>query len=135
MLFFPMNVNGFLSLNTWIYKAFYYYSEWFMYCYYKWPPLAIIGYSVSMRLSLCSADLPYTIFNVLHLIFIINYCFYLLMHIHSNALLLLLLILPTQNNKSVKALFTHDVQKNIVLGVWSHGWVYSTDWPMTYGPG
>ena len=27
---------------------------------------------------------------------------------------------PTQNNKSVKALFTHNVRKNTVLGVGSH---------------
>ena len=39
------------------------------------------------------------------------------MHHVSNLLLLLLLILPMQNNKSVKALFTCDVEKNTVLGV------------------
>ena len=41
-------------------------------------------------------------------------------HIHSNPSLLLLLILPMQNNKSVKAPFTRDVWKNTVLGVGSH---------------
>ena len=39
------------------------------------------------------------------------------MHICSNPLLLL--ILPTQNNKSVKAPFTCDIQKNTVFGVGS----------------
>ena len=41
----------------------------------------------------------------------------LLLFIHPDPSLLLLLILPIQNNKSVKAPFTHDVWKNTVLGV------------------
>ena len=51
--------------------------------------------------TVCSADSPHTIFNVLHLVFlgVINYHFYLLIHIRSNPLLLLLL--PTQNNNTV----------------------------------
>ena len=73
-------------------------------------------------LSLCSADLPYIIFNPLHLAFlgVINYRLYLLIHIRLNPSTLLLLILPMQNNKSVKALFTRDVWKNTVLRVGSH---------------
>ena len=47
-----MHVNGFLSLDTWIFKAFYYYSEWLLLPLRdKWPPLAIIGYAVSIHLS------------------------------------------------------------------------------------
>ena len=55
----------------------------------------------------------YTIFNVFHLVF--YYPSYLLIHIHLNPPLLLLLILPTQNNESVKAPFTHDVWNNTVF--------------------
>ena len=49
---------------------------------------------------------------------VINYCFYLLIEIHPDPSLLLLLILPTQSNKSVKAPFIRDVQKIQYLG-WS----------------
>ena len=73
-------------------------------------------------LSLCSTDSPYTIFSVLHLVFLpIHHRFYLLIHIHSNPSLLLLLINPPNaSNKSVKALFIRDVSQSTVFGVGSH---------------
>ena len=42
------------------------------------------------------------------------------MHYVPGPSLLLLLILPMQNNKSVKTLFIRDVQKDTVLSVGSH---------------
>ena len=41
-------------------------------------------------------------------------------HHNMGSLLLLLLILPTQNNRSVKVLFTHDVWINTVFREGSH---------------
>ena len=63
----------------------------------------------------------YAMFNIAipYPAWVINYRFYLLIQIRRDPSLLLLLILPTQNNKSVKAPFTRDVRKNTVLGVGS----------------
>ena len=71
------------------------------------PPLAM-SFQCVYRYVAQTHHIQYLTYSISSL----NYCFYLLIHIR---LLLLLLILPTKNNKSVKAPFTRDVQKNTVL--------------------
>ena len=88
-----MHVNGFLLLDTWNYKAFYYYNEWLLLPLYdKRPPLAILW---------CT----FAVYNILRtpscLLGIINYHFYLLIHIHSNSSLLILPILSMQSVKNI----------------------------------
>ena len=77
-----------------------------------------------MYLLLCSLIYWYIIINIRTpscILGVINYCLYLLLRIHMNPVVLLLLILPTEYNKSVKAPlnFTSDVWKTTVLGVGS----------------
>ena len=89
---------------------------------------------LAMRLSLCSMDLllyvvwiyHYAVFNVLapsHILGIkeskLSSLFAYTHHILGPSLLLLL-ILPTQNNRSVKVLFTHDVWIITVFREGSH---------------
>ena len=112
---FPCTYIDFYHLIHGLTKLSTSYSEWlFLLLHDRWLSLAV-------RLLSCRADsLLYNINVVSYSIplGIINYRFYLLIQIHPDTLLLvlLLLILPMQNNKSIKAPFTGDVWKIQYLG-------------------